>query len=95
MRSVRLQLLSLLLAAAVIVLGAVTITHVHGVSDPGAHHTPADFMLQFQTLGGVLLSGMLLLLRSRASQLGQAVLGPLSARARETSPLVPRAPPAA
>jgi hypothetical protein len=55
MRSPRLQLLSLFLTAAVIVLGAATIMHVHGVSDPHAHHTPADFMLQFQTLLAVLL----------------------------------------
>jgi hypothetical protein len=44
-----------LLVATVIVLGAVTIMHVHGVSDPDAHHTPADFMLQFQILLAILL----------------------------------------
>jgi predicted cobalt transporter CbtA len=55
MRPTPVRLLGLALSAAVLTLVMVGITHVHGISDPTGHHTPADFLLQLQTLVGVLL----------------------------------------
>jgi hypothetical protein len=55
MRSTRVQVLSVVLLGAVLLLSVATLTHVHGVSDPDAYHTVADFLLQFQILNAILL----------------------------------------
>jgi predicted cobalt transporter CbtA len=94
MRSTRIRLLSLAVSAAVLILAVANLTHIHGVSDPDAHHTPTDFMLQFQTQRGILLSDIVIfilvcLLRTHAVRVTRRSPAPQ----RGVLILTPRAPP--
>ncbi len=89
------RFLSLLLAAAVLMLAVATVSHVHGVSDPGKLHTVTDFLLQFQSFLGILLASTLLFIRGSlpAGGLVCVVFRP-PARRSAAAPLASRSPPA-
>jgi hypothetical protein len=80
MRSAPVWVISVVLSAAVLLLSVAMLTHVHGISDPDARHTVADFLLQFQILTTVLLAWI-------------AVLVSLSLQARRPRWISSRCPP--
>ncbi len=51
--------LSIGLILTVLALAAFTVSHVHGVSDPHAHHSLVDFLIFAQAHSGFLVAGVL------------------------------------